>query len=100
MRGDYVGSLLPIKNRREELGNQAFIVRPEGLGVNRVIALAVQVVGVERANRSKGELVLFVCEVRVRALSVPSLRREGGSVTTNAPEKRGHLRVKAMIADH
>jgi hypothetical protein len=35
------GNLLPIKDRREELGNQALIVWAEGLSVNRVIALAV-----------------------------------------------------------
>ena len=72
----YVGSPLPIKDRREELGNQTLIVWAEGFSVNRIITLAVQVVWVERANRSKGSLVLFVCEVRVRALSVPSVRRE------------------------
>ena len=37
----YVGNPLPIKDRREELGNQALIVWPEGLSVNGIIALAV-----------------------------------------------------------
>jgi hypothetical protein len=37
----YVGSPLPIKDRREELGNQTLIVWAEGLSVNRIIALAV-----------------------------------------------------------
>ena len=36
-----VGSRLPIKDRREELGDEAFIVWAEGLGVHRTIALAV-----------------------------------------------------------
>ena len=37
----YVKNPLPIKDRREELGNQALIVWPEGLSVNGIIALAV-----------------------------------------------------------
>ena len=57
------GPPLPIKDRREELGNQALIIWPEGLGVNWIIALAVQVVWVERTRSSKGSLVLFVCEM-------------------------------------
>jgi hypothetical protein len=37
----YVGNTLPIKDWREEFGNQALIVWAEGLGVNGIIALAV-----------------------------------------------------------
>ena len=36
-----VGSPLPIKDRREELGNQTLIIWTEGLGVDRIVALAV-----------------------------------------------------------
>jgi len=37
----YVGSPLPIKDWREELGNETLIVWAEGLSVNRIVALAV-----------------------------------------------------------
>jgi len=37
----YVGNPLPIKDRREELGDETLIVWAEGLGVNWIIALAV-----------------------------------------------------------
>jgi hypothetical protein len=37
----YVGSPLPIEDRREEFGNQTLIVWAEGLSVNTIIALAV-----------------------------------------------------------
>jgi hypothetical protein len=69
----YIGSfLLPIKHRGEELGNETLVIWTEGLDFNGFVALAVQVVWVERAHCGKSTLVLFVREVRVRVLSVPS----------------------------
>ena len=42
--------VLPLNDFREELGDKALIVRPQLLRVDRLIALAVEIVGVERPN--------------------------------------------------
>ena len=42
--------VLPLNDFREELGDKALIVRPQLLRVDRLIALAVEIVGVERSN--------------------------------------------------
>ena len=65
---------LPIEGRREVLGDEALVVRAEAVDVHGLVALAVEVVRVERAHRRERALVLFVREMRVCALSVPSAR--------------------------
>lgn len=59
----YTGRRLPIKDRGEELGYETLIIWAEGLHINGLVALAVQVVWVERAHCGQCALVLFVGEV-------------------------------------
>lgn len=66
------GRRLPLDNCREELLNEALIVRLELLRVHRVVALAVQIVRVERLYGRKRLLVLGIAEVLVSALAVPA----------------------------
>jgi hypothetical protein len=54
---------LPIKCWGEELGDETLIIWAERLSMDRLVAFAVQVVGVERAHCGQSTLVLFVSEV-------------------------------------
>ena len=66
------GRRLPLNDLREELLNEALVVRLELLRVHRVVALAVQVIRVERLYGRERLLVLGVAEVLVSALAVPA----------------------------
>lgn len=59
----YTGGPLPIKDGGEELGYETLIIWAEGLGIDRLVTLAVQVVWVERAYCGQRTLVLFISEV-------------------------------------
>lgn len=67
---------LPIKYWREELGDETLIIWAERLNTDRLVAFAVQVVWVERAYCGQRTLVLFISEVRICALTVPSERNQ------------------------
>lgn len=73
-------NLLPLDHVGEVLRDEALVVGLDLLNVHRLVALAVEVVGVERANGLESALVLGIREVRVRALAVPG--------------------VEAVVADH
>jgi len=64
---------LPIQHRREELLDQPLVVRTEFGWVDRIIALAVQVIWIELANSSENLLILLVRQVRVRTLPMPGI---------------------------
>ncbi|PNY27089.1 hypothetical protein TCAP_02983 [Tolypocladium capitatum] len=75
---------LPLENPlREELVNELHVVRLELLHGGHVVALAVQVVRVERPNGLEHVVVLLTHELAVGALAVP--RVEG--VVTNHGER-------------
>lgn len=63
---------LPLDDLGEELLNEALVIRLELRRVHRIIALAIQVVRVERLHGGKCLLVLGVAEVLVSALAVPA----------------------------
>jgi len=70
------------------------------LGVDRLVALAVQVVWVECADCGKCALVLFVCEVGICALTVPSELDQGLSAMGDTSEYGENARVEAVVTDH
>jgi hypothetical protein len=63
---------LPIKDGGKEFGYEPLIIWAEGLDVHKLVALAIQVIWVERAHCGQSALVLFVREVRICSLTVPS----------------------------
>jgi hypothetical protein len=75
-KGVQVPFSLPIKYWGEELGDETLIIWAERLNTNRLVAFAVQVVWVERAYCGQRTLVLFISEVRICALTVPSERNQ------------------------
>lgn len=91
---------LPIKYWGKELGDETLIIWAERLSIDRLIAFAVQVVWVERAYCGQRTLVLFISEVRVRALTVPSERNLNLAPWEGKSDWRFYLRVEAVIPDH
>ena len=62
----------PLDDFGEVLRDKTLVVRLELDWVNGIIALAAEVVRVERLHSSQRALVRGVSQVRVRALSVPT----------------------------
>ena len=71
---------LPLDDLREVFGNQALVVGLDLLDVNRLIALAVEVIRVEGTYGLEGTGVVGVREMSVCAFAVP--------------------RVEGVVADH
>ena len=70
----------PLDDFGEELRNEILVIRLDVLDADGLVALAVEVVWVERAHRLKRAHVVRVCQVGIRALAMP--------------------RVEGVVADH
>jgi hypothetical protein len=79
---------LPVEFGREEFSDELFIIGFELRGVAGVVALAVQVVRVESANRFEGFEVLLVREVGIGTLAVPAVYRANGQRGRAGKRKR------------
>ena len=70
----------PLDDFREVLRDEAIVVRLELDWVDGIVALAVQIVRVERLHCRQRALVRGVSQVCVRALSVPTAPEVSGDV--------------------
>lgn len=64
---------LPVDLWREELRDQALVVRLQFGRVNGIVRLGVEIVGVKRPDGGEVLLVLLVSEVGVGTLAMPSV---------------------------
>lgn len=91
------GRQLPLDDFGEELGNQALVVWLELLWLGGIIALAIEIVGVECPDCLKSTLVVGIGKVLVSVLTMPSAAAVSFDNSRSINE---NVRVEAMIANH
>lgn len=63
---------LPVELRREEFCNQVLVIWSKFFNVAGLVAFGVEIIRVEGANGFEGCMILFIHEVCVGSLTVPS----------------------------